>query len=155
MDGKTLLKLIARALIDASGTRSQKVFDVGVETLKKMCDGVQWMVYQRVRKKSEAFFEKGSLYQTIKTEAKDQVMVFTKESIDKFINKANDNNFLYVSLDKSIRRLTQDDVFLLIDIKRYRFDYIILTVLIGEELRGIVLHSGDAMYPWEVFNKLT
>jgi hypothetical protein len=155
MPGKFIKRYVRDAVLSAIGLHTHKAFDIGTDAFRIMCYGVQWMAYQKVRKKTEAFFEKGRLYQTIKTEEKDLVLVYTKETIEKFINKANDDNFLYMSLDKNISRLNPDDVFLLLDIKRYRFDYVILTVLLGEEVRGIILHSGYAMYPWDVFKEIS
>jgi hypothetical protein len=135
--------------------RSRKAIDVGVNVFKKLCDGVQWMAYQKVRHKTEAFFEKGRLYQALYLGEDQRILIYTKEAIQRFMDRANENNFLRVSLEKNICVLQPDTVFLLLDIKRYRFDYIIITALIGDEVKGIVLHSAYAMYPWDVFKQLS
>jgi hypothetical protein len=54
-------------------------------------------------------------------------------------------------LKKPTKRLIINDLFMLIEIKRYRFDYCILKVLVGDQMYGIILYGNTASYPWELF----
>lgn len=155
MDQKSILNFVSSFIASEIDMRSRKAVDVGIDVFKKICDGVQWMAYQKVRRKTEAFFEKGRLYQALCYSEDQRILIYSKEAIERCIQRANENNFLIVSLEKNICVLQPDTVFLLLDIKRYRFDYIILTALIGDEVKGIVLQSAYAMYPWDVFKQLS
>lgn len=155
MDRKNILKSVSKVVARKIEMRSKQAIDVGVDIIKIICDGVQWMAYQKVRHKTEAFFEKGRLYQALHLKDAAPVLIYEQASIERFMQMANENNFLKVSLEKNINILQPETIFLLLNIKRYRFDYIILSVLIGDEVRGIVLHSAYAMYPWDVFKQLS
>ena len=79
-----------------------------------------------VRKRTEAFFEKGSLYQYQPEILKVDVPLYSKEDIHFAVEEAERNDFSPFLLKKALKFLKRDDVFMLVEIRRFRFDYCLL-----------------------------
>ena len=138
-------------------TRVGRVVDILIKGGHKLYLLPGWLRYQMVRKKTEAFFEKGRLYQL--TPVNDLILkelaLYSMEDMEFALEEADRGDFTPFLIKKAPRKLIEKQVFMLIEVKRYRFDYSILKVLVGDQLSGIILYGKSAMYPWEVFTDIT
>lgn len=138
-------------------TRAGRVANLLIKGGHKLYLLPRWLRYQMVRKKTEAFFERGRLYQL--TPVNDHILkelaLYSMEDMEFALEEADRGDFTPFLIKKAPRKLIEKQVFMLIEVRRYRFDYSILKVLVGDQLSGIILYGKSAMYPWEVFTDIT
>jgi len=137
--------------------RTQKVIDIVVEGGLRVYLLPKWLKYQMVKRKTEAFFERGRLYQLspINDPALRDMALYALEDMELAQEEATRGDYTPFLLKKAPRRLYEKEVFMLVEVKRYRFDYSLLKVLAGDQVSGIILYGKAAMYPWEVFTDIT
>lgn len=145
---------IEELISDAAVSAATKLTDKIIGNGEKLYLYYRWLRYSMVRKRTEAFFEKGSLYQYQPEILKVDVPLYSKEDIHFAVEEAERNDFSPFLLKKALKFLKRDDVFMLVEVKRFRFDYCILKVLVGDQIFGIILYNHMAMYPWELFKEL-
>ena len=137
--------------------RTQKVIDMIIEGGLRVYLLPRWFRYQMVKRKTEAFFEKGRLYQLtpINDHILKELALYALEDMEFALEEADRGDYTPFLIKKAPRKLIEKEVFMLIEVKRYRFDYSILKVLAGDQISGIILYGKSAMYPWEVFTDIT
>ena len=143
-------ELVITGLANFAGKVTEKI----VENGDRLYIFYKWSRYNMVKKRTEAFFEKGSLYQYQPEILKVDVPLYSTEDTEFAIEEAERNDFSPFLLKKALKYLKRDDVFLLLEIRRFRFDYCLLKVLVGDQVLGIILYNHMAMYPWELFKVL-
>ena len=144
-------------VINATGNGVVYILEKGLNNAARAYLIARWLHYQMYRKRSEAFFERGKLYQLV-PQNKDSVnefALYSLEDIEFAIEEADREDFTPFLLKKATKSLRKGDLFMLVEIRRYRFDYCILKALVGDQVFGIILYNNIAMYPWEVFTDIT
>lgn len=138
-------------------SRRAKLIDLFIKGGHKLYLLPRRIRYQMVKKKSEAFFERGRLYQLnpINDQILKEIALYSMEDIEFAVEEGDRGDFTPFLLKKAPRKLVEKQLFMLIEIRRFRFDYCILKVLAGDQLSGIILYGKSAMYPWEVFTDIT
>ena len=125
----------------------------GIDNAARLYALANWLRYTMNKKKSEAFFEKGRLYLLAPQakEARADLILYSMPDIEFAMEEAERGDLTPFLLKKPTKRLIINDLFMLIEIKRYRFDYCILKVLVGDQMYGTILYGNSAIYPWELF----
>lgn len=117
----------------------------------------KWLRYRMSKRKTEAFFERGRLYQLtpINDHTLKEMALYHIEDMELAYEEATRGDYTPFLLKKAPRKLYEKEVFMLVEVKRFRFDYSLLKVLAGDQVSGIILYGKAAMYPWEVFTDIT
>ncbi len=147
-------KIIQRTeelMTDAAVDAATKLTDRLIVNWEKLYLYYKWVKYSMVRKRTEAFFERGSLYQYMLAT---DLPLYSTEDTKFAIEEAERRDFHPFLLKKALKFLKKDDVFMLVEIRRFRFDYSLLKVLVGDQIHGIILYNHMATYPWELFKVL-
>jgi hypothetical protein len=139
---------------DTAISVAAKATDKIIGNAEKLYLYYRWLRYSMVKKRTEAFFERGSLYQYRPEIVKADIPLYSTEDIDFATEEAERNDFSPFLLKKALKFLKRDELFLLLEIRRFRFDYCLLRVLVGDQVFGIILYNHMAMYPWELFKVL-
>jgi len=139
--------------INSANDKVATLIGKGIDNAARLYVLVNWLRYSMNKKKSEAFFEKGRLYfltPQVK-EARADLVLYSIPDIEFAMEEADRGDTTPFLLKKPTKRLILNDLFMLIEIKRYRFDYCICKILVGDQLYGIILYGNSASYPWELF----
>jgi hypothetical protein len=152
-----MLRIIYERIFNTTGNGVAHIFEKGLDTTARAYIFYKRFRYQMNKRRSEAFFERGKLYQVIPCNPTlpTDFALYSLADIEFAIEEADRADFTPFLLKNSPRSLRKGDLFMLIEIRRYRFDYCILKVLAGDQMFGIVLYNNMAMYPWEVFTDIT
>lgn len=135
--------------------RTQKAIDIVVDVGMRAYLLPRQLKYTMVRKKTEAFFERGRLYQVKDNGKIKDLALYSLADIEFAIEEGNRGDYTPFLLKKAPRYIKPNEVFMMIDIKRYRFDYCIMKVLAGDQTCGMILYGSNAMFPMEVFTDIT
>lgn len=143
--------------MNTTGNGIANILEKGLDNAARAYLIARWLHYQMYRKRSEAFFERGKLYQVIPSNPTlpTDFALYSLEDIEFAIEEADREDFTPFLLKKATKSLRRGDLFMLVQIRRYRFDYCILKALVGDQVFGIILYNNMAMYPWEVFTDIT
>lgn len=135
--------------------RTQKAIDIVVDVGMRAYLLPRRLKYTMVRKKTEAFFERGRLYQVRDNGKIKDLALYSLADIEFAIEEGNRGDYTPFLLKKAPRYIKPNEVFMMIDIKRYRHDYCIMKVLAGDQTCGMILYGNNAMFPMEVFTDIT
>lgn len=135
--------------------RTQKAIDIVVDVGMRAYLLPRQLKYTMVRKKTEAFFERGRLYQVKDNGKIKDLALYSLADIEFAIEEGNRGDYTPFLLKKAPRYIKPNEVFMMIDIKRYRHDYCIMKVLAGDQTCGMILYGNNAMFPMEVFTDIT
>ena len=136
-------------------TRAGRVVDLLIKGGHKLYLLPRQLKYTMVRKKTEAFFERGRLYQVKDNGKIKDLALYSLADIEFAIEEGNRGDYTPFLLKKAPRYIKPNEVFMMIDIKRYRHDYCIMKVLAGDQTCGMILYGNNAMFPMEVFTDIT
>jgi hypothetical protein len=148
-----MVRHIYDCAINSATDKVATLIGKGIDNTARLYALANWLRYTMNKKKSEAFFEKGRLYflaPQVK-EARADLILYSIPDIEFAMEEAERGDLTPFLLKKPTKRLIINDLFMLIEIKRYRFDYCILKVLVGDQMYGIILYGNTASYPWELF----
>lgn len=149
-------RMIYEWIMNTTGNGVANIIEKGLDTTARAYLIARWFHYQMHKKRSEAFFERGRLYQVIpqRPDLPSDFALYSLEDIEFAIEEADRSDFSPFLLKKATKNLRKNDLFMLIEIRRYRFDYCILKALVGDQVFGIILYNNTAMYPWDVFTDI-
>ena len=149
--------MIYEWIMNTTGNGVANAIEKGMDISARAYLIARWLHYQMHRKKSEAFFERGRLYQVIprSPELPSDFALYSLEDIEFAIEEADRADFTPFLLKKATKSLRKGDLFMLVEIRRYRFDYCILKALVGDQVFGIILYNNMAMYPWDMFTDIS
>lgn len=142
------LKEIKDKVLEKILTYTYIKIDQGINLAKKIRTYHRFYKYRVHMKRSEAFLERGRLYQF---QTKVPIPIYTKQDIDLYNSYAEKGIYDPQAIKESMKISENEDVFMVVNIKRYRFDYTILHIIYEDRVCGVVLHDDSAMYPWTVF----
>lgn len=118
-------------------------FDQGIETIRKINRYRKQMRYMQHKKRTEAFLERGRLYQFLR-----ELPIYSKldlEMINTCLGRGWEIPYKTTNVSKA------DDVFMVVNIVRFSFDCTILEVLIEDRIGVLVIKDDAAIFPWTVF----
>jgi hypothetical protein len=150
-------RLVYEWIYNTTSNGITDIIEKGLNTTARLYLIARRMHYQIHKKRSEAFFERGRLYQLVPSnpELPSDFALYSLEDIEFAIEEADRADFTPFLLKKATKSLRKGDLFMLVEIRRYRFDYCILKALVGDQVSGIILYNNAAMYPWEVFTDIS